>query len=231
MRFGDRVPHSLGSQLSIVAPLSKTTSIRFAGFTAYFGVFLLPKVFPAVGASLLMLILAFSLLSVLLASAGLASWRFFGTLLSWRRKRPLSAGSRRAGQPAVAGLGAFVLVLVLSHIIPNPLPTGSDLSEFDPSVWLDPNSVEYVRGDITPRQKMLAAVIAKLPGRNRTELEHTLGPSLETPYFMSTDRDLIYLLGPQRDALFAIDSECDSEWLLIWLDETGMFERYEIAND
>lgn len=44
---------------------------------------------------------------------------------------------------------------------------------------------------------------------------------------MSTDRDLIYLLGPKRDFLSAIDSER----LLIWPDETGMFERYEIAND
>lgn len=56
---------------------------------------------------------------------------------------------------------------MLIHIIPNPLPTGSDLSEFDPSVWMDPNSVEYVRCDITPRQKMLVAVIAKL-GREGT---------------------------------------------------------------
>ena len=30
---------------------------------------------------------------------------------------------------------------------------------------------------------------------------------------MSTDRDLIYLLGPKRDALFAIDSERRLIWL------------------
>ena len=107
------------------------------------------------------------------------------------------------------------------------MPTGSYLSAFDLSAWLDPKSADYVQGDVTPRQKMLAAVVAKLPGSSRADLERTLGPSLETPYFMSTGRDLIYILGPERDSLFGIDSE----WLLIWLDNKGMFERYEIAND
>ena len=101
------------------------------------------------------------------------------------------------------------------------------MSEFDQSAWLDPKSADYVQNDITPRQKMLAAVVAKLPGSSRAQLEQTLGPSLETSYFMSTGRDLIYALGPERDSLFGIDSE----WLLIWLDEKGTFQRYEIAND
>lgn len=34
-----------------------------------------------------------------------------------------------------------------------------------------------------------------------------LGPSLETPYLRSTGRDLIYVLGPQRDSYFAIASD------------------------
>jgi len=42
-----------------------------------------------------------------------------------------------------------------------------------------------------------------------------------------TGRDLIYVLGPQRDSYFTIDSE----WLLIWLDKKGRFARYTIAND
>jgi len=75
---------------------------------------------------------------------------------------------------------------------------------------------------------MLADIASSvLPGRGRAELENVLGPSLETPYFKSTGRDLIYMLGPQRDSYFTMDSE----WLLIWLDKNGRFERYAIATD
>lgn len=158
---------------------------------------------------------------------GLAVWGVVGRFLSWRRERPLAAKPLLAGRIAVAGFAAFVLFLVLGRVLPNPLPTGSYMSEFDQSVWLNPNSADYVKGDATPRQKMLAAVVAKLPGSSRTVLEQTLGTSLETPYFTSTGRDLIYILGPERDSFIRIDSE----WLLIWLDEKGIFERYEIADD
>lgn len=75
---------------------------------------------------------------------------------------------------------------------------------------------------------MLKEVIEKiLPGKSRQDIENALGPSLETPYFSSLDKDLIYYLGPERDGLFNIDSE----WLLIWIDEEGNFKRYMIAND
>ena len=66
-----------------------------------------------------------------------------------------------------------------------------------------------------------------LPGKNKAEIEKLLGQSLKTNYFRSVDKDLIYYLGPQRDSFLNIDSE----WLLIWLDEKGVFERYKIAND
>ena len=75
---------------------------------------------------------------------------------------------------------------------------------------------------------MLKDVIEKiLPGKSRQEIESALGPSLETHYFSSLDKDLIYYLGPERDGFFTIDSE----WLLIWVDEDGKFKRYRIAND
>ena len=41
-----------------------------------------------------------------------------------------------------------------------------------------------------------------LPGRTRAELETILGPSLDTAYFNETGRDLIYVLGPQRNSYF-----------------------------
>ena len=59
------------------------------------------------------------------------------------------------------------------------------------------------------------------------KFEKILGKSLETSYFKSIDKDLIYYMGPQRDSYMKIDSE----WLLIWLDESGRFKKYRLMND
>ena len=59
------------------------------------------------------------------------------------------------------------------------------------------------------------------------KLEAMLGSSLDTPYFASSGRDLIYLLGRERDSMFLVDSE----WLLNWLDSSGRFERYQVWTD
>jgi len=210
-----------------VTNVTKSSWIFFASFTCYFGIFLIPKVFPDVGARLGALIFGLSILVVLPTLVVLAIWGAIGRFLSSRRKCPLSRGSLWAGQIALAGFSAFILFLLLGKILPNTLPTGSYTNEFNQSTWLNPKSAEYVNNDITPRQKMLAAVVAKLPRKSRAQIEQTLGPSLETAYFMSTGRDIIYILGPERDSIFSIDSE----WLLIWLDENEVFEQYEIATD
>jgi hypothetical protein len=107
------------------------------------------------------------------------------------------------------------------------LPTGSDMKSFDSAIWKSESSTDWNEG-ISVREQMLKDVVEKvLPGKNRQEIENILGPSLETDYFKSVDRDLIYYLGPERDSFFNIDSE----WLLIWLDENAKFKRYTIAND
>jgi hypothetical protein len=84
------------------------------------------------------------------------------------------------------------------------------------------------RGDTpTARQQMVGEVVQRLlPGKTRGELERLLGPSLDTPYFKTTGRDLIYVLGPERSFI-----SIDSEWLLIWLDQAGRFRRAEIVTD
>jgi hypothetical protein len=213
--------------MTVVGNVSSRSWILLVSFTCYFALFLVPKALPAVGTRMVSLILLLSIVVVLPTLVGLAIWGAIGRFLSRRQKRPVSGGSRWAGQIAIAGFGAFVLFLLLANILPSALPTGSYANEFDQSTWLHLKSADYVHNDITPRQKMLAAVVAKLPGSTRAQLEQSLGPSLETGYFMSTGRDLIYVLGPERDTLFGIDSE----WLLIWLDENGVFARYEIARD
>lgn len=73
---------------------------------------------------------------------------------------------------------------------------------------------------------MLGDAVAALQGKTRSEIESLLGPSLDTPYFTSTGRDLVYFLGPERAYL-----AFDSERLLIWLDKNGRFLQYSIAND
>ena len=122
----------------------------------------------------------------------------------------------------------FAFFNVLSHFIVGDLPTGSFTLRFDTAGWQESKSAEYVIGDITPRQKMLGDVVSHiLPGRNHTEIEQLLGPSLRTPYFEETGRDLIYVLGPHRNSFIRIDSE----WLLVWLDKSGQFQRYAIYTD
>jgi hypothetical protein len=119
-------------------------------------------------------------------------------------------------------------IAVLARFIPAGLPVGSRLARFDPIAWRQATSTEFVAGDITIRQKMLGDVVDNfLPGRSRADIESILGPSLDTPYFRGTGRDLIYVLGPERQSYFAIDSE----WLLIWLDSAGRFEKYAIYTD
>ncbi len=201
--------------------------IALGGFGTYFGVMLIPKIYPAFGGSSGAFLLAMSLLLVAPAVLLLVGWSVGAVLVSRVRKKPLGKTSRAIGHVAFAAVLCFAAFSIASYFIAGSLPSGSHLSAFDRSLWLDPRSAEYVEGDITPRQKMLADVVAKLPGRNRDELERMLGASPETGYFQSSGRDLIYATGPQRDSLFAIDSE----WLLIWLDDMGRFERYAIVSD
>jgi hypothetical protein len=157
----------------------------------------------------------------------LALWGTAALVISRVRKRPIGSCSKAAGQIALVGFAAFAAFMVLANVLPSQLPSGSYDRQFDREAWLDPESANYIPGDITPRQKMLAEVVKKLPGLHRSEIENMLGPTLDTAYFQSTGRDLIYITGPERDSLFGMDSE----WLLIWLDENGIYERHAVVTD
>lgn len=204
-----------------------TLWVALGGFSIYFGVLLIPKIYPAFGGSSGAFLHVFSLMLVVPVVVVLVVWSAGAVLVSRLRRRPVGKASRVVGHVAVTGVLCLGGYLLASSFIPGSLPSGSHLSAFDRSIWLAPTSAEYVKGDITPRQKMLAEVVTSLPGSSRQELEQKLGPSLETGYFQSSGRDLIYVTGPQRDSFMAIDSE----WLLIWLDDAGRFERYAIVND
>jgi len=108
------------------------------------------------------------------------------------------------------------------------LRAGSDLRAFHSAQWKADHSSDTRNGGPSVRQEMLGEVVTHiLPGKTRSEIEELLGPSLVTPYFGRTKRDLIYFLGPERGSYIRIDSE----WLLIWLDTQGRFHHYQIATD
>jgi len=148
-------------------------------------------------------------------------------LLAWWQKVQLKGRLRVLVVFPSVCLLLFASVVGVLRLITGDLPSGSRVMAFDGATWRDEESASYVKGDITPRQKMLGDIVANvLPGQNRAEIEAQLGPSADTRYFESTGRDLIYVTGPERGP-FGIDSE----WLLIWLTESGRFERYDIVQD
>lgn len=194
----------------------------------YFGMMLIPTWWPAFAASGVFVLYVLSIPVSLVVLAGLGLWGLGGAAAATIRGLSIARRHRVFIVLSLAGALMFGSSLLLARSIRRALPTGSDLLEFAPAVWQDPNSSKFIQGDITPRQKMLGSLVKRLtPAQSRAQLEALLGPSLETFYFQSTGRDLIYILGPQRDSPFGIDSE----WLLIWLDASGHFERYGIYVD
>lgn len=160
------------------------------------------------------------LATCLLVAIALVAWIF-------------SAGESR--RRWLVWLATFTTILVSAGVtfvahttLGRGLPTGSFVEPFDGQVWRDKSSAEYVNGDITPRQKMLGAVIAEVvQGGDKESIVEQLGPPDAVSFFSELSPSLIYCTGPQRDSFFRIDSE----WLLIWLDEQGRTKRYEIRSD
>ena len=157
-----------------------------------------------------------------LLTVGAAAFAFVA-----RRTWPAwSAKARALASLLGSGLLAALIIVLIGRFVHGSLPTGSYARKFDERSWK--TSPPYVAGDITPRQKMLGDVVEhRLVGKTRLQIEAMLGSPLETSYFEETGRDLIYMTGPERDTPFSIDSE----WLLIWLDENGEFQRYAIYRD
>ena len=192
----------------------------------YFGIFLVPKVYPLFGESAVFFAYFASLFLALGILALVGVWGTIGIVRSRMRQEQVRSRHRFLVFYSVLGFVCFGIVVALSQVIPRPLPSGSDQLKLDSSLWIRPESSSFVEEDITPRQKMLGDAVAALPGKTKSEIESLLGPSLETPYFADTGRDMIYILGPERGYL-----AIDSDWLLIWLDDSGRFARYKIATD
>ena len=129
-------------------------------------------------------------------------------------------------QTALLGISIIGLMVSLGGLLPQNLPTGSDLLKFDSAVWKADEAKPLPKDLVTSRQKMLKDLVENvLPNKSRDEIVHLLGQSTETSNFRGR-YDLIYVLGPQRDSVFGLDYE----WLLIHL-RHGKFKRYSVAVD
>ena len=107
------------------------------------------------------------------------------------------------------------------------MPPGSGNLKFDRQLWLVEASSKANLG-ATDRQRMLKSIVEDvLPGKTRKEIETILGPILNSEYFKSTGRDLIYYTGRQRTGFLSLDSE----WLLIWLNDRDVFQEYKVVSD
>ena len=103
---------------------------------------------------------------------------------------------------------------------PPPLPSGSDKVQFNKQLWIK-NKLEHSI-QLTVRQEMLQDTVKKFPGKNRKELIELLG-SKHAPYsFDNSSNTLKYYLGGSRNI------SPGEEWLFIWFDKNGIFEKYQI---
>ncbi len=211
----------------VVRPSKRIVAAAALGL-GYFGY--LPLVLngvPALGNTLLFPLFLLSLL----ISAPLVVLVTLGTALEWSQERRDGREvmpTLRHRAEWMAGLSiALLFVLLLCGLLPRALPSGSNLRPFDRASWLAADARSGVSGLPSSRQAMLADALRQLPGRRRAEIEALLGPSSQAAHFQSTGRDLIYRTGPQRDSFMGIDDE----WLLIWLDKRGRYQRHAVRND
>lgn len=202
--------------------------ILIGALAVFFSFLVLPRVAPVVDttAGYFFCFLTVLLVVGILAALALASAIAVAVSRNGRHPRAFAAGVRGL-RVTLSGLFLFGAARVVLFVTPQALPSSSYIEHFDRSRWTAPGAADYVRNDVTPRQKMLGDVVERiLPGATREQIEAQLGPSLDTPYFRSNGRDLIYVLGPER-GFFGLDSE----WLLIWLESDGRFRRYELARN
>jgi hypothetical protein len=159
---------------------------------------------------------ALFLLAITLTAASLV-------LIAGRRGsiRPASAWSR-----VIKASGLVLLWFLVSLPIGRWVEARYNDIQFDVTAWHQPDSANYSPDSLTPRQRMLSDLTQRvLPGLQREAIETLLGTSIDSGYFRELDHDLIYVLGPERG--FGVDSE----WLLIWLDGEGYYERHELRTD
>ncbi len=186
----------------------------------FFGFMVIPQWFRPFSPQFLVWLIALPFIVIALIVLGV--WGIVGIRQTNNTKEQSSPRHIFFTQIAGAGLSWFAVSIMIAygtHFLYNH-------QKFNSAVWKDPHSIRYVSYDLTPRQRMIDDVVKNiLPGSTKDEIEKQLGESTKTGYFSSSERDLIYILGAERG--FSVDSE----WLLIWFDDSGNFEHYDIVTD
>jgi hypothetical protein len=183
--------------------------------------FIEPWAHGSAGFIYLMLAMAAAALLIVVIAALLLAW------VSMRILNKRNASVSKLLRQLPGWLAGLMLAFCLAWITRPALGVGSDLEEFDSVRWRAEAADQTQFGSLAPRQRMLKDAIRTIQSaKSRAEIEALLGPSQETSYFKETGRHLIYRLGMERGAM-----AIDSEWLLIWLDESGKMVRYKLVTD
>lgn len=201
-------------------PMNKQTLFPYLLLFGYFGVIIIPQLFRPF--SPVWLVWLMSLPVVLLTLLGIGLWGIVGIIQAkrkWNSPLPRNVSFTRLSVAALLCFGISIGLAYGTQYLYNH-------KKFNAMVWQNPRSSEYIAYNLTPRQRMVDDLVNNfLPGKTQEEIEANLGPSLNTGYFSGTEESFIYVLGPERG--FGVDYE----WLLIWVDDAGCFERFEITTD
>lgn len=111
----------------------------------------------------------------------------------------------------------------LSSYLVKPVP-------FESVAWQAETAIDPGQKDheyLSVRQRMLRPLGKQLPNWSLRETQDMLGPvaSSSNAYFVERGANLKYPLGLERGVGF------DSEWLLIYYDETGQYQSHEVLID
>jgi hypothetical protein len=209
----------------VIVRLKQEQLVLLALVTVFFGLQVLPHQITLLhnsGISFFYVFIAMLLVPTILVCAAIA---LLGIALT---RAPERMHWQKWFSTFVFMLVAGIILTICNVACARGLPVGSYVRHFNPQVWAQPASNQYVPGDITLRQKMLGDVIHSIVrNKSKASIIALLGPSDGGDYFAESGRDLIYHMGPQRDSVFAIDDE----WLLIWFDSTDRVSRYEVWSD
>jgi hypothetical protein len=174
--------------------------------------------FQTISATYNLSIFVFSALIVILNIYSLIAW-----ILGKRRNKNLNSA-------VIIGPTISVTILFLyvcSPYLPKFLPNGSYSQPFNSELWIADDSL-LVNEGITNRQKMLGDVVDNvLPGKTKNEIIRNLGLfSNDSGHPLIDDlnqQTLVFYLGPARRDFKGVSAE----WLRIYLDPSGHFEKYE----
>lgn len=138
---------------------------------------------------------------------------------------PAETGVVRGRRPQVT-IGLFACCIALAGCYGYLEPSWSDRS-FDSVAWKAPEATMGRRAP-TPRQRMVHDLVDRvLPSLRLADVEETLGAQRDPRMFPARlGADFEYGIGPAPRLLD--DPEHDFEYLLIWFDDAGRFEKARI---